>query len=356
MFAKKLAATAILLSQVAFAAPVFADESAFKGGWTLAEAGSNLHFISVKKGSVMESSTFAGLAGTINEQGRAQFEVALDSIDTSVDLRNVRMRFMLFETFLHPKATVSAQLDEDMLVGLEAAGSITTMLPFTLDLHGFTKSLEAEVIITLIGQNRVSVAAAQPVILQLEDFNLNPGREKLQEAAGVEIVPATSVLFHLVFDRNDPLSDGQGLLATVAAPADAALEPVGDFDQAACIGRFQILSQSGNVNFLPASAELTPESLPLLEDVAYIIEKCPGMTVEVAGHTDSVGPSDYNLHLSEERAASVVNYLVDSGVPVQRLVGNGYGEAEPIAPNTTVQGRQANRRIEFSLASYSVDS
>lgn len=356
MYARKLAATAFLTAQLALTGHAMADESAFDGGWTLSEAGSNLHFISVKKGSLMESSTFAGLGGTIDETGVAQFEVALDSIDTSVDLRNVRMRFLFFETFLHPKATVSAQLDESMLAGLEGRGSIKTMLPFTLNLHGFEKELEAEVIITLIGQNRVSVAAAQPVILKLEDFGLMAGRDKLQEAANVTIVPATSVLFHLVFDRNNPQATSDGLLAQVAAPAEAALEPVGAFDSAACLGRFEILSRSGNIHFLPASADLTPESLPLLEDVAYIISKCPDMTVEVGGHTDSLGPSDYNMALSEARANSVVDYLANTGVPADRLIGKGYGEEAPIAANTTQSGRQANRRIEFSLANVAVDS
>lgn len=352
MYVKKILASALLAAQFALPNHAFADESAFSGGWTLSEAGSNLHFISVKKGKIMESSTFARLGGTIDEDGVAKFEVALDSIDTSVDLRNVRMRFLLFETFLHPKATVTAQLTEDLLDGLEARGSIKTALPFTLDLHGVTKELEAQVIVTLIGQNRVSVAAAQPVILKLEDFALMEGRQKLQEAAEVTIVPATSVLFHLVFDRNDPLAPSTALLASVNASSDAALEPEGDFDREACLGRFDILSRSGNVNFLPGSADLTKESTLILKDVAYIIGKCPGMNVKVAGHTDSKGTAQYNQWLSQQRAQSVVNYLVSAGIPETRLESRGYGEKQPIASNRTVAGRKANRRIEFSLASF----
>ncbi|MDJ0638624.1 MAG: OmpA family protein [Paracoccaceae bacterium] len=350
MFGKKAFATAVLIAQMALGGPAFADDSPFAGGWTLSEAGSNLHFISVKKGKIMESSSFAGLGGTIDEDGTAKFEIALDSIDTSVDLRNVRMRFLFFETFLHPKAVVSAQLTEDLLDGLEARGSIKKKLPFTLDLHGMTKSLEAEVIVTMIGQNRVSVAAAQPVILKLEDFNLMEGRQKLQEAAEVEIVPATSVLFHLVFDRNDPLATSDGLLASVAAPEAAALEPVGNFDREACFGRFEILSRSGNVNFLPSSWDLTPESRPLLDDVARIISKCPGMILQVAGYTDSRGKAEYNMYLSEQRANAVVDYFVNAGISAERLLSKGYGESNPVATNNTVEGRKANRRIEFVLS------
>ncbi len=347
MLFRNALAAAFMLAQAGFAGPAIAESDAFAGGWTLSEVGSNLHFISVKNGSVMESSRFATLAGTIDENGMAKFEVALDSVDTSVDLRNVRMRFLLFETFLHPKATVTAQLSESMLDGLEKAGSITADLPITLDLHGVKKELEAEVIVTLNGGNRVSVASAQPVILKLEDFNLVGGRDKLQEAAGVTIVPATSVQFHLVFDRNGT----QRNLAVASADIESrpALEPVGNFDREACLGRFEILSRSGNINFQPGSAELTTESMPLLSDVAFVIGKCPDMVVEVAGHTDSRGDASYNMLLSQQRSQSVVDFLVSTGVPAKRLVSKGYGENRPIANNGTYQGRLANRRIEFSV-------
>lgn len=353
MYVKKLFASTLVAAQLAVVGPALANDPAFQGGWTLSEAGSNLHFISVKKGKVMESSTFAGLGGTIDETGMARFEVALDSIDTSVDLRNVRMRFLFFETFIHPKAEISAQLDSSMLEGLQEKGSIKTTLPFSIDLRGISRELETEVIVTLIDENRVSVAAAQPVILNLEEFNLIAGMEKLEEAAGVDIVPATSVLFHLVFDRNNPHASGEGLVASVAASSESALEPKDEFDRNACLGRFEILSRSGNITFRPGSADLTPSSLPLLDNVADIIGKCPGMTVKVAGHTDSKGRADYNMYLSEQRANAVVRYFVDAGIPENRLLGAGYGETRPIASNSTANGRKANRRIEFSLADFS---
>lgn len=356
MVLRHLFASALLMAHVAIAGPAMAENSPFSGGWTLSETGSNLHFISVKKGSLMESSTFATLGGTIDETGSAAFEVALDSIDTTIDLRNVRMRFLLFETFNFPKAEVTAQIDATLLENLEEAGSITMPLPFTLKLHGQEKDLETEVIVTLIGKNRVSIAAKQPVILKLEDFGLNAGREKLEEAAEVAIVPATSVLFHLVFDRNNPLEDNSALVASADVGNNAALEPEGNFDRAACEGRFEILSRTGNINFLPGSAALTAESAPVLEDAAYIIGKCPDMVVQVAGHTDSRGGRDYNQNLSQDRARSVVDYLVQQGVAIERLTSVGFGETQPIATNRSVVGRQKNRRIEFTILSFDSQS
>ncbi len=73
-------------------------QSAFNGGWTLNSEMSNLSFQSVKKQTVVESSGFATFNGTIDEAGKAEVTVLLDSVDTKIDLRNVRMRFLFFET------------------------------------------------------------------------------------------------------------------------------------------------------------------------------------------------------------------------------------------------------------------
>jgi len=71
------------------------------------------------------------------------------------------------------------------------------------------------------------------------------------------------------------------------------------------------------------------------------------MTLMIKGHTDSVGSDEYNLGLSDRRANSVRQYLVNQGIDPSRLSSKGYGEAEPIAPNNTDEGRAKNRRIEF---------
>jgi OOP family OmpA-OmpF porin len=70
--------------------------------------------------------------------------------------------------------------------------------------------------------------------------------------------------------------------------------------------------------------------------------------VEVAGHTDSRGSDAYNMDLSLRRAQSVRDYLVTKGIPSDRLVINGYGESQPIADNTTEEGRFQNRRVELN--------
>lgn len=71
--------------------------------------------------------------------------------------------------------------------------------------------------------------------------------------------------------------------------------------------------------------------------------------VEVAGHTDAVGPEDYNQQLSEQRAASVKAFLVERGVEASRISVVGYGEVQPRSTNDTVEGRRLNRRVEIRV-------
>ncbi len=75
----------------------------------------------------------------------------------------------------------------------------------------------------------------------------------------------------------------------------------------------------------------------------------PVVTAEIYGHTDSTGTVPYNQKLSEKRAQAVVDYLVGKGVGTDRLTARGFGESQPIAPNTTEVGRQENRRVEVNF-------
>ena len=99
------------------------------------------------------------------------------------------------------------------------------------------------------------------------------------------------------------------------------------------------------------AATLTPNAEIVLQDVIDTLAGQPSMTVQVAGHTDSKGLAAYNVRLSEERAVSVKEFLVENGIDAGRLTAIGYGESQPIADNGTEDGREANRRVEFSVTS-----
>jgi OOP family OmpA-OmpF porin len=109
------------------------------------------------------------------------------------------------------------------------------------------------------------------------------------------------------------------------------------------------LGPGENVLFDFDSAELHEEGRRLLNEIAEIGALCPEAHALVTGHTDSVGDREYNVQLSEERARAVVDYLVSVGVDRDRLTPVGYGYSQPIADNSTEDGRALNRRIEIRV-------
>jgi len=105
------------------------------------------------------------------------------------------------------------------------------------------------------------------------------------------------------------------------------------------------LSQTLKVLFDFDSAELRPESITELERLVKFMNDVPFATALIEGHTDSVGADAYNLALSDRRAKSVFDYLTSRGVDPARVKSIGKGESEPVADNSTDDGRQENRRV-----------
>jgi OOP family OmpA-OmpF porin len=95
-------------------------------------------------------------------------------------------------------------------------------------------------------------------------------------------------------------------------------------------------------------ADIKPESAPTIEEIAKFLKQEPKLTLYVVGHTDNVGGYDYNMGLSQRRAASVVKELTSKhGVQAARLKPAGTGPLAPVAPNDTEEGRAKNRRVEL---------
>ena len=104
-----------------------------------------------------------------------------------------------------------------------------------------------------------------------------------------------------------------------------------------------------NIFFDFDKSDLKPESIPELTKLVNLLNDYPSIRVEIGAHTDSDGTDEYNIGLSQRRAQSVVNWLIESGIGEGRLVSKGYSETRPIATNETVEGRALNRRVEFKL-------
>jgi outer membrane protein OmpA-like peptidoglycan-associated protein len=101
------------------------------------------------------------------------------------------------------------------------------------------------------------------------------------------------------------------------------------------------------VEFEFASDQLTPAGIALLDELLVPLVEFSAVPVEIAGHADAQGSPERNLELSRRRAQAVLDYFVSQGEDPERFVAVGYGDTRPIADNSTAEGRQKNRRIEF---------
>ena len=116
-----------------------------------------------------------------------------------------------------------------------------------------------------------------------------------------------------------------------------------------CITQIDAITNARKILFDPSSATITADTLPIVDDIADVLKKCADLRIQIAGFTDSQGREEMNQQLSQERAGAVLVALRQRRIPVSSFEAVGFGEADPIATNDTEDGREANRRIEFSL-------
>lgn len=104
-----------------------------------------------------------------------------------------------------------------------------------------------------------------------------------------------------------------------------------------------------NVYFEFDKSTLKPESYPALNELVDLLKAEPTMEIEISGHTDNVGTPQSNMILSQNRAESVRQYLINKGISPSRVKAVGYGDTKPVASNETDEGRQMNRRTEVKI-------
>lgn len=172
--------------------------------WELDNTESVINFVSIKNSSVGETHSFGSLSGAIGANGEAQLSIALDSVDTLIEIRDERMRELLFETVKFPAARISAQVDPALLA--EAAGGETVVidLPVTLTLHGVEKALTVSLVAVGENDGRLRVLTSRPVVINAADFGLGGGVKALQEIAGLQAISdAVPVSLQLLFVKTE---------------------------------------------------------------------------------------------------------------------------------------------------------
>jgi len=109
------------------------------------------------------------------------------------------------------------------------------------------------------------------------------------------------------------------------------------------------------IQFAVNKATILEASFGLLDEIAGVIKKATNAKkIAIEGHASAEGNKALNLKLSDDRAKSVMKYLVDHGVEKERLTAKGYGSTKPIADNDTEEGREKNRRVEFNIVEQAV--
>ena len=110
-----------------------------------------------------------------------------------------------------------------------------------------------------------------------------------------------------------------------------------------------VLRMPADVTFATAQSSIDSRFFPVLDDVAAVLNRYDQSIVDIIGHADSDGAEDFNLDLSRRRASSVAQYLVNRNVLADRLYVDGRGESEPVATNSTAEGKAQNRRVEILI-------
>lgn len=146
--------------------------------------------------------------------------------------------------------------------------------------------------------------------------------------------------------RLEPVAAPAPPAAAATQPAAPAAAPAAD----TCAASFRDVLAKEKIHFVTGSADITPESNAVIDQLAEVARRCARYAVVVEGHTDNRGTDADNLRLSQRRAESVVLALRDRGVSDRQLRAEGFGESRPLRSGDSAAALAANRRIEFRVA------
>ena len=116
-----------------------------------------------------------------------------------------------------------------------------------------------------------------------------------------------------------------------------------------CIELFRTAQRGRRIEFARDEAALGTAALPLLDELVQIASDCPASSIRISGHTDSTGDETANRQLSQQRADAVAAYMIERGIPAQRIIASGVGSSQPLADEGSARARQLNRRIEIDI-------
>lgn len=209
-----------------------------------------------------------------------------------------------------------ADVDDNFAVDMPAAAQLATILPIIKNVPNASMVIEG---------NNITVNAPDAAALAKLVADL-------QAAA-----PAMTVTAEGPLDEQSEIDDS-------LAAADMAMNNLGENPNPRDVARALNLQV---VNFAVDEDIIPDANKAILDRAVEIMKQVPDMTLSIIGHTDNTASNPYNMKLSQERAQAMKDYMVSKGADASKLVTKGMGETDPIADNSTEQGRFRNRRIEF---------
>ncbi len=184
------------------AATLLTGAMSAQAAWELDGAASSFHYVTSKASAVSEVNTFTGLSGAISDAGAASLAINLASVDTGIDIRNERMRDIVFQVAQHAQATVSVTVDAAALNALAVGDSMTGTYTANVSLHGISQDMTAELKVVKLASNSLQVSTVRPLIVGAASFGLAEEVEQLREIANLtSINPNIVVNFTLVYNQ-----------------------------------------------------------------------------------------------------------------------------------------------------------
>lgn len=189
--------TVLLLCSALLATPAMAD-------WQIDNQNSELHFVTTKAGkpgvvAIQEVQTFKKISGQVEEDGNFKVNIDLASVDTGIEIRDQRMKDLLFKVADFPKATFVGKVDMAAIKRLPAGATKDIALNGKITLSGVTKPLLVKLRVVKLASHRVLVETRAPFIINAADFRLEPGLEALRAVMGLSLISgAVPVNFSIV--------------------------------------------------------------------------------------------------------------------------------------------------------------
>ena len=173
-----------------------------QAAWELDGAASSFYYVTSKASAVSEVNSFTGLSGAISDAGAASLAINLASVDTGIDIRNERMRDIVFQVAQFMEATVSVPVDAAALTALAVGDSMTGTYTATVSLHGINQEMAADLTVVKLADDSIQVSTVRPLIVGAAAFGLAEEVEQLRVIANLaSINPNIVVNFTLVYNQ-----------------------------------------------------------------------------------------------------------------------------------------------------------